>query len=467
MIINGDALEVLKRLDGKSVHCCVTSPPYWGLRDYGTATWIGGDPNCSHRIDRFSRTVTEKTTRDLTTSLSVAGEYVRNGEPCPKCGAKRVDLQMGLEKTPDEYVQKLVGVLREVKRVLRDDGTLWLNLGDTYAANRGYRVPDNKHTDVGNNMPSKIPEGLKPKDLVGIPWRVAFALQEDGWYLRADIIWSKTNPMPESVVDRPTKAHEYIFLLAKQPKYYYDTDSVREDGVQYEIKRRTREYNQGLNTKHAISSEGKTGQSPQSEHGCVKNLKRRQELVMMGKRNRRSVWTISTQPFKGAHFAVFPVKLIEPCIKAGTSEKGCCPMCGAGWKRITSVKRTYEQWGGAATKNSQPDDKQAQSFIRGGKPGCTTVEVTTEGWQPTCKCHYNLSDRDGLTFDEKSYYLGRKDAPLIQPVPCTVLDPFAGAGTTGVVSQSLGRNYILIDVNPDYCEMASKRIANEKNKVKK
>lgn len=217
----------MRAMPDKSIHCCVTSPPYFGLRDYG------------------------------------------------------VDGQIGLEPTPEEFVQALVGVFREVRRVLRDDGTLWLNLGDSYARSpaKGGSGPGGKNREwygenYGQARGAEIPEGLKPKDLIGIPWRVAFALQADGWYLRQDIIWNKPNSMPESVRDRCTKAHEYVFLLSKSPRYYFDTEAMKEP-----------------------ASDGSS-------------------------RNRRSVWSVSTKPFRGAHFATFPPDLIEPCILAG------CPVGG-------------------------------------------------------------------------------------------------------------------------------------------
>ena len=223
MIIVGDCLEQMAHIESQSVQTCVTSPPYWGLRDYG-----------------------------------------HNG-------------QMGLEETPDEYIANLVKVFAEVRRVLKDDGTLWLNLGDSY--------------------------GLKPKDLIGIPWRVAFALQADGWYLRQDIIWAKPNPMPESVKDRCTKSHEYLFLLSKSPKYYYDNEAIKEPSL-------------GLG-KTAIRFGGnKYGDSDDPKHAT----KSGNEYTDSGKRNKRDVWTINAKPFKGAHFAVMPEALVEPCVLAGSRE---------------------------------------------------------------------------------------------------------------------------------------------------
>lgn len=311
MILQGDCLEVLKELPDNSVDCCVTSPPYWGLRDYG------------------------------------------------------VEGQLGLEKTPEEYVSKLVEVFREVKRVLKDTGTLWLNLGDSYAANgkqgsnsglakladtfaprKNRRNPNRDDNGSVHRADRKVPVNLKPKDLVGIPWRVAFALQADGWYLRQDIIWNKPNPMPESVRDRCTKAHEYIFLLSKKPKYYFDHEAIKEPA----------KYPEGPGN---IKPHSKT-----NTNGSIA-LRTRLNLSTIGARitrNKRSVWTVTTKAFKGAHFATFPPDLIEPCILAG------CP--------------------------------------KGG----------------------------------------------------TILDPFFGAGTTGLVAEKFGRDWVGIELNPQYCDIAKNRI---------
>ena len=247
-IINADVIEGLRSLPDQSVQCCVTSPPYWGLRDYG------------------------------------------------------VEGQIGLEPSPEEYVARLVEVFREVRRVLRDDGTMWLNLGDSYNGSGGAGGDYGpKGLKAGQpKYPGRHIQSLKPKDLVGIPWRVAFALQADGWYLRSDIIWAKPNPMPESVTDRPTKAHEYMFLLTKQARYFYDADAVRESNIS--------------STTRVISSESSKS---------INNHDRNDSGVMrvggnpLG-RNRRSVWTIPTHPTPEAHFAVFPEALVEPCVKAGS-----------------------------------------------------------------------------------------------------------------------------------------------------
>ena len=274
-IHHGDCLEVLRGMDSESVNCCVTSPPYWGLRDYGE------------------------------------------------------DGQLGLESTPEEYVSKMVGVFREVRRVLRDDGTLWLNLGDSYASGgvnrqgKGSNSLDAGRFDFDCRVESHgisrgLAPGFKPKDLVGIPWRVAFALQADGWYLRQDIIWSKPNPMPESVTDRCTKAHEYIFLMSKNAKYWYDHEAIKADG----------------------GGGGRFNGSPTYARNDRNDAGRRDANAAI-KANRRSVWTVTTAPFKDAHFAVFPPKLIEPCILAGCPKGGTVldPFMGSGTTLYVAKER--------------------------------------------------------------------------------------------------------------------------------
>jgi DNA modification methylase len=266
MLTQGNAVH-LPFADGV-FHCCVTSPPYWGLRDYG------------------------------------------------------IDNQLGLEPTPDAYVANMVAVFREVRRVLRDDGTCWLNLGDSYAGSGKGREADGTHqlggkqgtnggTVIGLLDKTPCGDGLKPKDLVGIPWRVAFALQADGWWLRSDVIWHKPNPMPESVTDRPTKSHEYMFLLTKSARYFWDAEAVKEPSIEPV---RAREKNNG---ESAVDTKSR---GYDCNCGCN------------GSRNIRSVWTIPTQPYSGAHYATFPPALVEPCVKAGSREGDTVldPFCGSG-----------------------------------------------------------------------------------------------------------------------------------------
>jgi DNA modification methylase len=262
-VLQGDCRETLKTLPDSSVNCCVTSPPYFGLRDYGH------------------------------------------------------DGQIGLEDSPDAFVAEMVAVFREVRRVLRNDGTLWLNLGDSYVgtgAKGEYKDP--KHPE-GRNAQSGTPKnnkvaGLKSKDLIGVPWRVAFALQADGWYLRQDIIWHKPNPMPESVTDRCTKAHEYVFLLTKSARYFYDFEAIKEPCSEDMQFRASRGYTRGGNGK--VDASRQDAETLRGDHAKAINAE--------DGRNRRSVWTVNTSPYKGAHFATFPPDLIRPCILAG------CPLGG-------------------------------------------------------------------------------------------------------------------------------------------
>lgn len=315
-LYHGDVLDVLREMDAESVQTCVTSPPYWGLRDYGTATWEGGSAECDH-VARMNRNDGDRQAvdgfggnRNTDGHASMGARQYR--ETCGKCGARRVDAQLGLEPTPGEYVARMVEVFREVRRVLRDDGTLWLNLGDSFAAG-GAGSPSDKSTLKGNGHAGGGPKlravgttqtrasGLKPKDLVGIPWRVAFALQEDGWYLRSDVIWAKPNPMPESVTDRPTKAHEYLFLFAKSARYFYDAESIREPNVSTSKGPWSQAYRDAQ--REAVDGGDSFGRRWNPDG-----------------RNARSVWTITTKPYAGAHFATFPPELPERCIKAGSAE---------------------------------------------------------------------------------------------------------------------------------------------------
>lgn len=324
-IIIGDVRTALQLIPDQSVQTCITSPPYWGLRDYGTAAWIGGHEECSHRRD--SKYSDKTITGDKNPAIGGVGDAIYKSV-CERCGATREDEQLGLEETPQQYVDQMVEVFRQVWRVLKDDGTLWLNIGDSYAgsgkgpagnlgATHNERHMEGKHSAI-------VPDGLKPKDLVGIPWRLAFALQSDGWYLRQDIIWAKPNPMPESVTDRCTKSHEYIFLMSKSRQYLYDHEAIKEPVTQI------------INSSSLYET-----------------------------RNKRDVWNVATKPYKGAHFAVMPEALVEPCILAGSAAGD------------------------------------------------------------------------------------------------TVLDPFTGSGTVGMVALRHNRNFVGTELNPEYAELAFNRIYND------
>lgn len=324
--------------------------------------------------------------------------------------------EIGLEQSPEEYVNELVGVFREVRRVLRSDGTCWVNLGDSYAGSgKGIGSNHGKAVFTDENIKKTYWKntGLKSKDLIGIPWRVAFALQADGWYLRQDIIWQKNNPMPESVRDRFTKSHEYIFLLSKSQKYYFDNEAIKEESVC--------DHPSGNGYKRSAR------RSYQNPDGSARGDE--EQWKPGGTRNKRSVWQVNTKPYKGAHFATFPSKLIEPCILAGTSEHGVCSVCGSPYKRIIE-KVGHTEHGGYRKRADAPGAEVSESSVF--RTGLITTTQTV-GWKPSCYC----------------------DAPSI---PATVLDPFGGSGTVGEVCRNLNRNSILIELNPEYEHLINERV---------
>ena len=380
-LLIGDCHETLKSLEDQSINTVITSPPYFGLRDYGTAEWVGGDPNCDH-IDRSKQGGGVDSKKQRT---SVGTQNLQYQKVCSKCGSVRKDKQLGMEDTPEEFVDNLVAVFREIKRVLRDDGTVWLNLGDSYA------------------MSSM--RGVKPKNLIGIPWRVAFALQQDGWYLRQDIIWHKPNPMPESVKDRCTKAHEYIFLLSKSPKYYFDNEAIKEEA----------KFPDGPNTPSSIKA---------VEGVYSANL---QKIGANNKRNKRSVWTVTTKPYKEAHFATFPMDLIEPCVLAGCPEKICVD-CGMPYKRIMQQPKPLEVKRG---RRAGTDDRLIGGVLDKYKRENPPIDL---GLQKQCDCKTNETK------------VG------------TVLDPFGGSGTTAQAAHKHGRDCVLCELNADYVPLIEKRL---------
>ena len=425
-VYQGDALAVLRELPAESVDCCVTSPPYWGLRDYGTAKWEGGSADCDH----MSEMVVPLTGNDPGLRKSTLNNAKNGGNQtitagakakamyrstCGKCGARRIDAQLGLEPTPDEYVQKMVEVFREVRRVLSDRGTLWLNLGDSYAGSTMGGGPASSSTLVGTHHTERAGarfsgkpralDGLKPKDMVGIPWRVAFALQADGWYLRSDIIWAKPNPMPESVTDRPTKSHEYVFLLSKSERYFYDADAIAEP------------------TNWPDGSWARSKAYDGDKTGMLRSFFGEGRRWEGGEtRNARTVWTIATQPYPEAHFATFPRELPERCIKAGCPEQ-VCSTCGKARERVVSVSPME-----IARSERTHDRGQTRASGTVTKPR----EAETTGWTD---CGHNAY------------------------VPGVVLDPFAGSGTTLAVARDLGRKSIGIELNPQYVKLIERRCA--------
>lgn len=387
----GDNRVTLKALESKSVHCGVTSPPYWQLRDYG------------------------------------------------------VDGQIGLEKTPQEYIGELLKVFSEVHRVLRDDGTLWVNMGDSYAAtakNRSVEQSTANHGLSGSTttqeqclvQASKIVGGLKPKDLCGMPWRLAFALQDAGWYLRQDIIWKKPAPMPSSVKDRCTTAHEYVFLLTKKPTYYWDWYAISEKCEGDPAKESKKPYQ----PKTALNGAGSRNNESFTEatHGLV------------DRRNKRSVWTVNTKGYSGAHFACFPPKLIEPMILAGSPDK-CCRSCGKGYQRqVESVQRQTRP--GERSKIKAPNGWDTST----GKGAHGSFHK--DGRRSTEETGNRDPERHVTEYVDKGFFKSC-DCDTYETKPAIVLDPFGGSGTTAQVAQDNGRNWIMCELNPEYIPMIDKR----------
>lgn len=376
----GDCRDIMKRMiaDGVKVQMVCTSPPYWGLRDYGTGEWEGGAAGCDHArqlggtqsstLNHWNNGLNAETIGEKVTSYGRASYRDR----CGKCGARRVDRQLGLERTPMRYVARMRSVFRLVWDLLADDGTLWLNMGDSYNSPRpnggagttstinGQRTQEEfrkasrvmksrmKQPDVdGPNR--RMQRGLKEKDLVGMPWALAFALRADGWYLRSDVIWHKPNPMPESISDRPTKAHEYLFLLSKKARYYYDADAIKEPASS-----NTHARGNGVNPKAKTPSgwdtrdgdhRNRTGRYPRARQNESFSAAVNE---VVPDRNKRSVWSVQTQAFPGAHFATFPEKLIEPCILAGSRPGDVVfdPFMGAGTVAAVAT-RLGRRWLGA------------------------------------------------------------------------------------------------------------------------
>lgn len=366
LILVGDVSKRIGELENSSFQCVVTSPPYYGMRDYGTAVWTGGDdPACDHAIKRQ-----KDAQRPFDGGPIAHGDFYYQGR-CERCGATAADSQLGLEASLDDHQTRLVKVFRAVRRVLRPDGVVWLNYGDSFASS----------ADKGN--------AIKAKDLVGMPWRVAFALQRDGWYIRSEVIWSKPNPMPEpSNRNRPTHSHEHLFLLTSGRAYFYDAFAIREPSSR---------------------TPGRT-------------------------RNRHSVWSFPTRPLSDAHFATFPERLVEPCILAGTSEKGRSAASGAPWRRRVEVKAgSRGDWSGHPRGQEDKTIGRTRAKPKGGWGDYNQVEA---GWDPPAE------DDAGET------------------VPCRVLDPFGGAGTTMLVCEQAGRHCVSIELSNRYADIAIHRWEN-------
>jgi len=465
-ILQGHVLDTLRQLPNQSVHCCITSPPYWGLRSYQTEPQIwGGTDECEHvwgadmpkpgseyreglstsifagREDKgeirkrlVGNAPSEKSTlvgggkHRPGTKYAQNEEHATGGQFCQRCGAAWRG-ELGSEPTPELFVEHLVQVFREVRRVMRDDAVAWVNMGDSYNAmqGNGFKPGGGRNISAENIPKPRKQIGLKPKDLCGMPWRLAFALQAEGWYLRSDIIWAKPNPMPESVTDRPTKSHEYVFLLTKSAKYYYDATAVKEPLAESTLadgRNATGRHTQGDKEGSKYGADGSPDQPSWYRSKTFVNP--------CGGRNLRSVWTIPTEANPLAHFAAFPRRLVEPCIMAGTSEKGVCRSCGSPWTRVVEKRQAGE------TLPEIDGTKNGDMYVsRYGAPRLgpgIKDTVTTISWRPTCSC------------------------PAADPVPATVLDCFHGSGTTMIVSIGMNRSYVGIELNPEYVKMSRKRL---------
>ena len=511
----GDCREIMKRWidEGVKIQTCITSPPYYGLRDYGTATWEGGDINCDHK-DARSRGDDIKDNDKQGTNV---GSRPNKKFMC-ECGATRKDLQIGLEQTPKEYIDNMVDVFNHVKELLADDGTLWVNIGDSYARTGGDSSQQGRHWDGRKNNPNTghnryaSDMGLKSKDLIGIPWMLAFALREAGWYLRQDIIWHKPNPMPESVTDRCTKSHEYIFLLSKSPKYYFDHLAIKEPAVS----------GKDLGLLRSVSH---TDGSKVTWHSP--SIQKRKESGIDSKnagdgmRNKRDVWSVNVRPYKGAHFATYPTALIEPCILAGSPEK-ICVECNTPYKRQTKIERNLtleevEQIRNNIIETNKekkpyaiidkefrnqvieyrnlPNHDELREYLQSNRNliGLTIDQIETafgtqaphhwfekggsypdkEDWLKL-KQMLLLDDKYDKEMTEIFYKSGLKcdnkylDEGLVKQCKCDtnetkagiVFDPFMGSGTTAQVALQHGRQYLGCELNKEYQKLQQERINN-------
>lgn len=399
-ILVGDALTVLRTIPSGSVHCCITSPPYWSLRDYG------------------------------------------------------VDGQIGLEETVDEWIRALVAVFDQVHRVLRRDGTLWLNVGDAYAgsgaggqgksgqmATRSIASARAAAAVARGNKPATRTGGLRPKQRMFLPHRLVLALQEAGWWVRDEIVWHKRAPMPESCRDRCTMAHEFVFLLSKRPRYFYDQEAIREPVAGTAHQRGDGRTPRGWDT-------GPGGHKQKRGRYTPKQVTAGDAFGgLMATRNKRSVWTIRPEPFREAHFATFPTALVEPAVLAGTSAAGCCSICGAPMHRVVrkGAANLDHQRACGGDADGIYRGQATKDFAAAGAEDASAVkarilqglrERVTVGWKRTCIHEGDL-------------------------VPCVVLDPFCGSGTTGVVARRHGRDFLGIELNPDYADLARRRISRE------
>jgi DNA modification methylase len=412
-----------------------------GLRDYGIEpqVWGGSAPytgfggKCEHEWQTETRTVDNNNGNGSDTAQMAFNKGSRYSRIetgfCRRCNAWRGSL--GLEPTPALYVEHMVAVFREVRRVLRKDGVCFINIGDCYATGQGksYVAGGGRQGERWAGpvtQPNRMPlPGLKPKDLIGIPWALAFALRDEGWYLRSEITWAKRAPMPESCTDRPTSATEKVFLLTKSARYFYDAEAVKEEFADES------QGNPGAYSKTSARSKGATNE--RQDLGFLNSGHGWNADGAASGRNMRNWWLLGPEPFPLAHFAVYPTEIPRRAILAGTSERGVCPKCGAPWTRVTNLTKSWRDLAVTGSQSYGTVNRTARAHS-GGMFG---NETETIGWRPTCSC----------------------DAG--DPIPGTVLDPFLGAGTTALVADRLSRNCIGIELSPAYAAMAENRLRDD------
>lgn len=422
----GDVFDLAPRLEPQSIQIIVTSPPYFGLRDYGTGTWEGGDPACSHQ--KVSDPAAAVATSTLGGGKKTTGHLQEGFKgSCARCGATRVDRQLGMEATPEAFVANLVAVFAALRDCLKDDGTIWLNLGDSYTSggrgSYGSFQPDSKqatHTAIKSAWRAPHPPGIPEKSLLLIPHRVALALQADGWVIRSAITWAKKSPMPESCTDRPTSATEMVFLLSKNPTYYYDAVAVAEPSVS------DHPSGNGYKRPQQISRDGR-GSDDQWQPQATRNM--------------RNFWLLGPEPFADAHFAVFPSEIPRRAIRAGTSERGECAECGKAWVRC--VERAGSTWearkaaGEPMRAGAHPEARYTTSKIHGKDPEwLASRAIVAESWAPQCACPPGTPTR-----------------------PQLILDPFLGSGTVAEVAHEEGRRWIGFDLDERARQWTADRLA--------
>ena len=491
-VIRGHVIDSLRSLPEKSVHCIVTSPPFFGLRRYEVCvcgsdskpdpncSWCegtgmikgmepqlwGGDPSCAHEWvntpPRRNRAA-DDASGVISKGNSGASYDAEGGKLCSLCGGWLG--QLGLEPTHLMYIDHMILVGRELYRVLRDDGIFWMEIGDSYVTHQSGVIGEARwrtsglrnQTHIGNEQAGSIDKrilGLKEKNMALIPQRLAIAFQDEGWVVRSIVIWDKMHCLPESVKDRPTTSHSYILMLTKKPRYYYDQDAVRvpnprsdETAIAYGNKA------EGLiRVRNDVNPYHLMNQNPNGA-------------------NLKSVWKISLQPYPEAHFATYPMALPERCILLSTSERGACSKCGAPWSRIVAKGEPNLEWqeecGG--DENGEYHGQAIKDYEAVGVENASDVKrrilsgmktKQTLGWRPTCVCYPDPCDRCG-----KAWIEDRPSCTCYKPVPCVVLDPFAGSGTTLAAAKKLGRHGVGTELNPMYVSLIEKRLDEVKIEV--